>query len=126
MPFVFSSRGDYRKLERYLKEKASNDRLEAIMSRYGDRGVRALMNATPVRTGLTARSWHYTILHGKYGLSLSWYNTQMVGTTPVVILIQYGHGTGTGGYVQGIDFINPALKPIFAALADELWKEVSK
>jgi len=126
MPFKFSSRGDYSKLERYLKEKGSNSKTDAILNRYGERGVRALMNATPVRTGLTARSWHYTILHGKHGSSLSWYNSNLVGTTPVVILIQYGHGTGSGGYVQGIDFINPALKPIFAALADELWKEVSK
>lgn len=125
MPFVITSKGDYRKLTKYLNTK-HDSRIESIMRKYGEKGVSALSRATPVRTGLTARSWHYKIERRNNGYSLSWYNSNVIGTTPVVILIQYGHGTGTGGYVRGIDFINPALKPIFESIGDELWKEVNK
>ncbi len=88
-------------------------------------GVDALSRATPVETSLTASSWNYLVSKDSRGSGISWNNTNMTaGGTPVAILIQYGHGTGTGGYVAGIDFINPAMSPIFDKIVDDLWKEV--
>jgi hypothetical protein len=87
-------------------------------------GVNALANSTPVETGLTARSWQYRIVKDRRGPTIEWYNTNQVNGTPVAILIQYGHGTGTGGYVAGRDYINPAMRPIFDTIADEVWRRV--
>jgi hypothetical protein len=98
-----------------------------ILSKYGRKGVDALATATPKDTGEASTSWDYVVTdHGNGRYRLSWTNSKMAGNTPLVILIQYGHGTGTGGYVQGRDFINPALRPIFDALKDELFLEVMR
>lgn len=94
------------------------------LDRYGQMGVEALSNATPVRTGLAASSWYYTIERANGSATLSWHNSDIEGGYNVAILIQYGHGTRNGGYVKGIDYINPALAPVFQQMADEIWEEV--
>lgn len=86
-------------------------------------GVEALSRSTPVRSGLAAQSWAYRVIRGRRP-GIEWYNTDTVNGTPVVILIQYGHGTGTGGYVEGKDFINPAMRGVFDQIADDVWKKV--
>lgn len=91
----------------------------------GEAGVTALANATPVRTGLTASRWDYKIGVKKGVYSVVWTNDDIEGGFPVAIMIQYGYGTGTGGYVQGQDYINPALKPIFDRITDKVWKAVT-
>jgi hypothetical protein len=103
------SRGDiFRSLEQYAQE-----------------GVDALSAATPVDSNLTATSWGYEIKRSGRSYSITWTNTNIVNGTPIAILLQYGHGTGTGGYVRGRDYINPALKPIFDKIADNVWKAVT-
>lgn len=124
MPIIFKHRGDFRKTDTFFKRLLKRDILH-ILEKYGREGVTALEQATPVRTGLTARSWNYAVSKTFSGYSLSWYNTNMAGDTPIVILLQYGHGTRGGSYIQGKDFINPAMKPIFQNIADKLWKEVT-
>lgn len=117
--------GSFDKTTKFLKSMANKEHLRAL-SKYGQRGVDALANATPVDTGLTAASWRYEIeVKGGY-YSLKWHNTNTVSGIPVVVLIQYGHGTGTGGWVEGRDFINPAIQPIFDQLANEVWEEVRR
>jgi hypothetical protein len=99
--------------------------LEMILHHYGKAGVQALASATPVESGLTAESWDYKVLNTASSFSITWTNSHVVDGRPIAILLQYGHGTGTGGYVEGRDYINPALKPIFDRLADEVWKAVT-
>jgi len=97
----------------------------SILDKYGKIGVEALANATPVDTGETASSWNYSIEHGKNGASLTWNNSNINNGVPIAIIIQYGHGTRGGGYVQGRDYINPAMRPVFDEIADRVWKEVT-
>ncbi len=87
-------------------------------------GVDALARATPVATSLTRNSWEYRIIKDRKNPGIEWYNTNVVNGVSVAILIQYGHGTGTGGYVTGRDYINPAMLPVFDMIADEIWKKV--
>jgi hypothetical protein len=101
-------------------------RINEALEKWGVRGVDALSNATPEDTGETAKSWRYRIRVDRVGYTIEWYNTNIVNGKPIAILIQYGHATGTGGYVVGRDYINPAMRPIFDEMADELWKEVTK
>ena len=96
------------------------------LERYGQLGVNALAVATPRRTGLTADSWRYKIEVNDRETKVVWTNSNTVDGVNVAILIQYGHGTRNGGYVEGIDFINPAIKPIFQGFADDIWREVMK
>lgn len=96
------------------------------LNAYGKQGVDALAAATPVESGLTAQSWTYEVVRRKRGYSLVWRNTNVVSGVPVAILIQYGHATGTGGWVEGIDYINPVILPLFEKIADEIWKEVKR
>ena len=111
-----------RYLER-LKEVAK----VGILNKYGREGVALLSAATPVDTGLTAKSWFYKIEDREHGgVSLSFYNSNIQKGIPIAIILQYGHGTGGGGYVEGIDYINPALRPLFEKIADEVWKEVKQ
>jgi hypothetical protein len=121
--FGASLGGDFKKTEDFLK-RASGDKFSAL-SRYGQEGVNALASATPTDTGETANSWTYEIIRDKSSYSLIWSNTNVVNGRPVAILLQYGHGTGTGGFVQGSDYINPALRPIFDRIANEVWKLVT-
>ena len=97
-----------------------------ILNKYGQKGVEALASATPKDTGLTADSWGYEIKKGPNETSITWTNSNVVdGWFNVALMIQYGHGTATGVYVEGIDYINPAIRSIFDAMAEEIWKEVT-
>jgi hypothetical protein len=125
MTFSFTQKGDWETTTRYLNRmKALN--LAAVLNKYGAQGVAALSGATPVRSGQTAGSWSYDIVQHTGYCSIRWHNSNIVGGKPLAILLQYGHGTGTGGYVQGRDYINPAIRPIFDRMADEAWREVTK
>jgi len=117
-----SSSGDHKKTVDFLKRIIQGD-IYSDFHRYGEMGVNALSQATPVDSRLTANSWKYRIVKGRRP-TIEWYNTNVVSGTPVVILIQYGHGTGTGGYVAGRDFINPAMRTTFEKIADDVWKKV--
>lgn len=118
------SRGDFRNLEKFLTRMSQGEVFKTL-DRHGQAGVDALSMATPRDSGSAASSWSYEVVKTKRTYSISWTNSDMAGGVPVVILLQYGHGTGTGGYVQGRDFINPALKPIFDKIANEVWKAVT-
>lgn len=96
------------------------------LNNYGEEGVKALEAATPVDTGLTAKSWSYSVNTTPNRIKLEWYNSNMAGSVPVAILLQYGHATKDGYYVQGVDFINPALAPVFDNIAERVWSEVTK
>lgn len=121
----FRQKGDFKKLNSYL------ERLEEViklgkLNKYGERGVSALASATPVDTGLTASSWQYSINREKDSVSISFENTNINNGVSIAILLQYGHGTRNGGYVQGRDYINPAIQPLFDRIAEEAWKEVTR
>ena len=121
----FRQKGDFKKLNSYL------ERLEEViklgkLNKYGERGVSALASATPVDTGLTASSWEYSINREKDSVSISFENTNVNNGVSIAILLQYGHGTRNGGYVQGRDYINPAIQPLFDQIAEEAWKEVTR
>lgn len=120
-----ASKGDYSKLSRYLNQLEKAARMD-ILEKYGKEGVAVLSAATPVKTGLTANSWTYEVKHGKGSSSIAFSNTNVNKGVPIAIILQYGHGTRNGGYVQGRDYINPAIHPIFDKLVDELWREVTK
>jgi hypothetical protein len=117
------TRGSFRKTLKALETLKSGD-IFSSLERYGVMGMDALSNATPVDSGLAARSWGYRVRTSRGRYILEWYNTNIENGIQVVILIQYGHGTGTGGYVQGRDFINPAIRPIFDKIADDVWEKV--
>jgi hypothetical protein len=125
MPIEITQKGSFKNTEQYLSRLSKSD-LFATLSRYGSLGVSALSNATPTRTGLTAESWYYEIVQRKGYYSIRWHNRNVHEGKPIAILIQYGHGTGTGGYVVGRDYIMPAIRPIFDRIANEAWKEVTK
>lgn len=118
-------RGDYAKLTRYLERAKSTARL-IDFDKYGKEGVAALASATPVDTGLTARSWNYKIFRGDGIVRITFYNSNNQNGVPIAIILQYGHGTRNGGWVEGRDYINPALHPVFEKLAKEAWREVTK
>ena len=120
-----TSKGDFKKTEQFLKF-ASNASKNIKLDKYGQKGVAALASATPVDTGLTANSWNYKVEKSGGTISLVFYNTNVVSGVPIAIILQYGHGTGTGGWVEGRDYINPAIRPIFDEMADAIWKEVTR
>lgn len=124
-PIEITQKGSFDNTERYLSHLSKDD-LYATLSKYGSLGVNALSNATPQDTGETANSWYYEIKQHKGYYSIRWHNHHVNEGRPIAILIQYGHGTGTGGYVQGRDYIMPAIRPIFDQIAAEAWKEVTK
>ena len=95
------------------------------LNHYAQMGVDALKSATPVDTGKTADSWYYEIHKSISGITIRWCNSNINEGVPIAVILQYGHGTGTGGYVEGTDYINPAIKPIFDEIADAVWKEVT-
>lgn len=111
--------------EDFLKNLAAGGDLSKDLDKYGQMGVDALAKATPRLTGTTARSWAYGIDSDGGAARLYWYNTNVNNGEVIALLIQYGHGTGTGGWVSGYDYINPALRPVFDRIAEELWKKVS-
>lgn len=122
--FRVKHKGDFKKTEKLLK-KSFGSNYRAILDRYGRQGVAALASATPKDTGETASSWSYEIIQNKRGLSIVWNNSYINHGVNIAIILQYGHATRNGGYVTGIDYINPALKPIFDSMATAAWKEVT-
>lgn len=122
---TFRQKGDFSKLSRYF-ERVKEAAKVGILDKYGRAGVDALRSATPVDSGKTANSWTYTIERQNGSASIIFNNTNFNKGVPIAIILQYGHGTGTGGWVQGRDYINPAIQPIFDQLADDAWKEVTK
>lgn len=120
-------KGDFQKLTRYFVElKNTPEKIRSILTEYGKRGVLALQKATPVDSGLTAASWYYEVEVESNRSSVSFYNSNINKGIPIAIILQMGHGTGTGGWVEGRDYINPALRPIFDELANAAWKEVTR
>lgn len=121
----FRQKGDFSKLTRFLERAKDSVRISDL-DKYGREGVAALASATPVDSGMTAACWEYGIEQKNGSIALSFYNSNIQNGVPIAIILQYGHGTGTGGWVQGRDYINPAIQPIFDKIADEAWKEVIK
>ena len=121
----FWHRGNFSKTNKYLRDVKEAARVK-ILEEYGERGVSALSSATPVDTGLAATSWYYKVSRGEAGSRIEFFNSDIENGFPVAIMLQYGHGTGTGGWVEGRDYINPAIQPIFDELTEEAWKEVTR
>lgn len=121
----FKHKGNFKNTERLLNNTKKLN-YQKILDFYGQEGVRALASATPVDTGLTASSWGYTTSITKSSYIISWTNTNVNNGVPIVILLQYGYGTRNGGYVQGRDYINPALQPILDKIVNAAWREVTK
>lgn len=118
-------KGDFKKTYKFL-EKASLVKIEKVLDKYGVMGVEALSANTPVDTGNTAASWTYKIEKKDGNYKIVWNNTNINKHVNIALVLQYGHGTGTGGYVKGVDYINPALKPVFDEIAKEVWEEVTR
>lgn len=118
-------RGNFKKTEKFLKKSFGRDYV-GVLEKYGQQGVAALSAATPLDSGLTSTSWSYEIIQNKETISVIWKNSNVQKGVNIAIILQYGHGTRNGGYVQGRDYINPALKPIFDKMADAAWKEVTR
>ena len=121
----FRQKGDFSKLTRFL-ERAKNLVHLSDLDRYGREGVAALASAAPVDTGKTAASWYYDIKINKESASITFNNSNIQNGVPIAIILQYGHGTRNGGWVEGRDYINPVIQPIFDKIAEEAWKEVTK
>ena len=121
----FRQKGDFSKLTKLL-ERAKNFVHLSDLDRSGREGVAALASATPVDTGKTAASWYYDIKINKESASITFNNSNIQNGVPIAIILQYGHGTRNGGWVEGRDYINPVIQPIFDKIAEEAWKEVTK
>lgn len=117
--------GDLSKTFKFLNRLQNKEYLN-ILAEYGKRGVDALREATPKDSGKTADSWYYEITQDRNQTTIEWCNSNMNDGVSIALILQYGHGTGTGGYVKGTDYINPAMKAIFDDMANECWKEVTK
>lgn len=122
---MLRQKGDFRRTSDFLK-RANRLNLDAILNQYGQEGVEALRAATPKDTGTTANSWSYTVHKGMGSITITWSNSNIVDGVPIAVILQYGHGTRNGGYVQGTDYINPAMKPIFDKIAQRAWEEEVK
>lgn len=121
----FKNQGDFSKTEKFLKKSLGRD-YRSVLEKYAKQGVLALSMATPVDTGLTASSWDYEIIQNEGRLSIFWKNSNIQNGINIAVILQYGHATRGGGYVEGRDYINPALQPIFDELAKAAWKEVTE
>ena len=117
--------GNFSKLTSFL-ERAKEAVNLGRLAKYGREGVAALASATPVDSGLTASSWYYEIENKNGSATITFYNSNIQSGVPIAIILQYGHGTRNGGWVQGRDYINPAIQPIFDKITDEAWREVTK
>lgn len=122
---TFRQRGDFSKLTKFL-ERAKEVVHLGNLDKYGRAGVAALASATPVDTGETANSWRYEITNKDGVARIAFYNSNIQNGVPIAIILQYGHATGTGGWVEGRDYINPALQPIFDQILEDIWKEVKQ
>ena len=123
--FSVTNKGDFHNLERFLKKNKQID-MDHYLEKFGQAGVEALAKATPKDTGLTSESWYYEINKEKFKTTITWKNSNVIDDWyNVAIGIQYGHGTASGVYVEGIDYINPAMSTIFDELANQIWEEVT-
>lgn len=121
----FRQKGDFSNLSKFL-ERAKEVVHIGDLDRYGRAGVDVLASATPVDSGLTASSWYYEIERKNGSVTISFRNSNIQNGVPIAIILQYGHGTGTGGWVEGRDYINPAIQPIFDQIANDAWEEVKR
>lgn len=121
----FKQKGDFKNLESFLN-KASKFDMRSILDRYGREGVEALRSNTPIDSGLTASSWDYYIETNNKTSKIVWTNTHNISGVNIAIILQYGHATKNGGYVQGQDYINPAIRPIMDKIAEDVWREVCR
>jgi len=123
--FIFKHHGNFKNTEKFLTR---NQKLKyiKILDKYGREGIEALKTATPVDSGKTAAAWGYEIRIFRNAFNITWTNSNINDGVPIAILIQYGHATRNGGYVKGIDYINPALRSVFTRLANEAWREVTR
>lgn len=117
-------KGDFGKTESFLEKIITGDPIGRLLDECGRKGVAALKDATPRDSGKTASSWYYDVSRDKDGVTITWSNSNINDGVPIAIILQYGHGTGTGGYVRGIDYINPAIKPVFDEISQAVWKGV--
>lgn len=122
---TIKQKGDFSKITRYL-EKAKNVAKLSDLNRYGREGVAALASATPIDSGLTSSSWGYEIVKRRGFVEITFTNSNINKGVPIAIILQYGHGTRNGGWVQGRDYINPAIQPVFDRLVEDAWREVTK
>lgn len=120
----FHHKGDFSKSMKFLENIKQKARLSDL-DKYGREGVAALASATPVDSGETASSWYYEIVRGPGSVTITFNNSHFNKDVPIAIIIQYGHGTGTGGWVEGRDYINPAIQPVFDRITNDVWKEVT-
>jgi hypothetical protein len=126
MPTIrFTHKGDFSKTTRFL-ERAKHVVRRSDLDKYAKKGVEALASATPVESGLTASSWTYEINIEKESITINFINTNVNKHVPIAIILQYGHATGNGGWVEGRDYINPAIQPIFDEMVNDIWREVTK
>ena len=121
----FRQKGDFSKTMQFLVKAKKGVRLSDL-DKYGREGVAALASATPVDTGETANSWYYEIVHENGTITITFNNSHIQNGVPIAVILQYGHGTGTGGWVEGRDYINPAIQPLFDKIAENAWREVTK
>ena len=121
----FRQKGDFSKLTSFL-ERAKETVHLGDLNKYGRQGVAALASATPIDSGETASSWYYEIENNKESATITFYNSNVQNGVPIAIILQYGHGTRNGGWVEGRDYINPAIQPIFDQIVDDAWREVNK
>ena len=121
----FRQKGDFSKTMQFLVKAKKGVKLSDL-DKYGREGVAALASATPVDTGETANSWYYEIVHENGTITITFNNSHIQNGVPIAVILQYGHGTGTGGWVEGRDYINPAIQPIFDKIAENAWREVTK
>lgn len=124
MPVEFKSSGSFNNTESFLRRMSKSD-IFASLDVYARKGVAALKAATPVETGLTADLWGYEVTKSGHDYKITWTNSHVVHGVSIALIIQYGHGTGTGGYVQGRDYINPAIQPVFDQILNDVWKAVT-
>jgi hypothetical protein len=122
---TITQKGSFNKTEQYLSKLKEAD-LARVLAKYGNMGMVALENATPSETGETARSWYYTTVARPGYYSIRWHNSHVEDGIPIAIILDYGHGTGTGGYVQGRNYIMPAIRPVFDQILAEAMREVTK
>lgn len=121
---TFKHKGDFSKVTKYLERARKGVNINSL-HQYGRAGVAALASATPTDTGLTASSWSYELSQSDGIIRITFSNSNIQNGIPIAIILQYGHGTGTGGWVEGRDYINPAIQPIFDRIAEDAWKEVT-
>lgn len=125
MKITFQQKGNFSKATRYM-ERIKEINHFGLLDKYGRDGVAALSSSTPVDSGNTANSWYYEIENKKGQVRINFLNSNINQGVPIAIILQYGHGTGTGGWVQGRDYINPAIQPVFDRILQDIWKEVTR